>query len=214
MTAPITGGAPTILSPGLLGGDPEDVAVDGSYAYWTVAADSGFVMRTPLIGGASLAIASEQPAPSAIAIDSANVYWTNMHDWSLRRVGINGGDVTQVDTANTDANGVAVNTAYVYWTSYFGGAVMRAPIGGGAAQVFASSQLHASRVCLRDDNVYWTNNSDSSQIPSSVMMAPASGGVPTQLATSAGAVNIAVDDVAVYWTDPASGAGVWKVALP
>lgn len=60
-------------------GGPWDLAVDGTYVFWTTG-DDGQVLRCPLAGcgsDAPFVIAANQGFPGGIAADASGVYWVN-----------------------------------------------------------------------------------------------------------------------------------------
>jgi len=70
---PISGGASEAVTP-CLSNAPQGIAVDSANVYFTIPA-TGFVMRADLKSGAPVAIASGEPSPSVLAIDSQYAYW-------------------------------------------------------------------------------------------------------------------------------------------
>ncbi|MGO9291774.1 MAG: YncE family protein [Polyangia bacterium] len=88
MKAPRIGGTPTEL---LAWTYPSDQsfsaagALDGQYLYWTDTG-RGYVFRVDTTDGTSTTLASAQSSPTGIVVDTANVYWINAGDGSIRRV--------------------------------------------------------------------------------------------------------------------------------
>ncbi len=78
------GGGPVslVLPPDCV--EPEGVAVDDTYVYWTDSANHK-VMRVPLAGGAAEPVANAVQ-PKGIVVDDTYVYWANFHlDGSVMR---------------------------------------------------------------------------------------------------------------------------------
>ena len=58
--------------------NPQGMAVDVTYLYWTDWGSFGTVMRVPVGGGTPTTIAAGQGKPTYLAVDAAGVYWTNL----------------------------------------------------------------------------------------------------------------------------------------
>jgi hypothetical protein len=56
--------------------DPQYLAVDASFVYWTDN-NAGLVSKVPIGGGAPTVIASGQAGPMGITVTSTHVFWTN-----------------------------------------------------------------------------------------------------------------------------------------
>jgi hypothetical protein len=56
---------------------PLGVALDDTFVYWTDYA-VGTVNKTPIAGGTTEIVASNQPGAAAIAVDATALYWTNV----------------------------------------------------------------------------------------------------------------------------------------
>jgi len=68
---PVGGGARITLVPGGADQHGGDIAVDGTWVYWT----SRSVMKVPIGGGTPVVVAPSDSA-AALAVDSTSVYWT------------------------------------------------------------------------------------------------------------------------------------------
>jgi hypothetical protein len=74
LKVPLTGGTPTTLATGTF---PYGLAVNSSGVYFSDS-KAGTILTAPLDGGVTVTIASGQLVPFAVAMDSTNVYWTNL----------------------------------------------------------------------------------------------------------------------------------------
>ncbi len=81
------GTAPTQLGNG--SANPEGMAMDGTYVYWTNPG-GGDVRRVPKVTGKTSSVATGQGGPSGVAVDvtaaGTIVYWTNRGEGTVRRV--------------------------------------------------------------------------------------------------------------------------------
>src|SRR5262245_52929219 len=67
--------------------------------------------------------------PSAVAVNSAHIYWANNDDNSIGRANLDGSGVdNSFITGITQPTGVAVTSQYVFWSS-LGNAIGRANLG-------------------------------------------------------------------------------------
>lgn len=156
--------------------NPNGVTSDGTNVYW-VASSSGEVCRQPI--GSSTAeepIATEQDDPVDIAVDAANLYWTNGHGSnSLMKLSLaSSGSVPQPQTiasGQTSPSGIAIDETNVYWantgSSMGSGSIAKVAIAGGAAVTIASGLSGPVSLAVDAQYVYWVNSADGS-----VMKAP------------------------------------------
>jgi len=202
-TLPVQGGLQTTLASREVG--PNGIALDAVNAYW-IDYGSGGVVKEPLGGGMRTTLTSQKGI--YIAVDDANVYWTNDAVMKVPKAGglpvtLATGDLT------LSKHGVAVNSTDVYWAEFNYacagtdqpcnpglGRVMRVPVGGGTPSVVASRQSGANSIALDATHVYWTSYNDGT-----VMKVPLAGGTPTTLASGQVAMNdLTADGTSVYWT--------------
>jgi hypothetical protein len=172
----------------------------------------GAVMKVPIGGGNPVAVASGQAAPTGIAVDGTNIYWTNFDDNTVMKCPVTG--CTQpvlVASGQSNPAGIAVDATSVYWTNsgtlsfppgggeMGTGALMKALLDGGAPTPLASAEVDPWALAIDDANVYWGAGD--------LLTCPLTGcgGVPTVLVPGAGANGLATDGVTVYWT----GGGIY-----
>ena len=121
---PIGGGAREELAAHLT--NPWRVVVYAGKAYWSNLGAGNLMMIS--LGSAPsepTTLASEQPAPSHLAVDATGVYWTDVASGSVMTVPLAGGTPFQLAAQQSGPAGIATNGAAVYWASYLGDAVMR-----------------------------------------------------------------------------------------
>jgi len=110
------GGTPLVL-----GGEPIELAVDGTDVYYTDY--QGSVKRVPKQGGAPETLAAAA-YPVAIALDANYAYWTErgapktacVGAGSIKRMPKAGGSIETLASGQTCLSGIAVDTSAVYWT--------------------------------------------------------------------------------------------------
>ena len=197
----------------------DGVAVDGQNLYFAVDGNdsmgpSSTVFKMAIDGGAPVILASEQGGPDTVAVEGANVYWTNGANGTVMTVPVVGGTPSTLASGQPGADHTAVDATSVYWTTSGGdgGAVVRAPLDGGAASIFAAGFI-SSNLALDGENAYFAVL-NTGMIPGpippvlSVVKAPLDGGTPITLDTSSlpsgRGPSVAVDGVNFYWMGPSA----------
>ena len=197
---------------------PIDVAVDDTNLYWVEDYDPYAVGRVDKFDGGGGTLARTGNFTHGIAIDDTSIYFSV--EGFIGKIAKSapasafGSTFKELYAASPMyAYGIAVDATNVYWAVYDGpGQVFTLPKGGGAAPTAIATGLSwPLSVALDATNIYWVNvgpNAGTDQSPifveGTVMMCPKSGcptGGPITLATKQAWVQeIAVDDVAIYWT--------------
>jgi hypothetical protein len=175
----------------------------------------GEIAAFALLDGTARTIVSYAGSPSQLAVDGTNVYWSDAS--GIMSVPESGGDYGLL-APSAGAQGVAVDDTSVYWTNAALGTVSRIAKTGGAVQTIADQQDTPVEIIVDGDFVYWTNTPDLGL--GSVMRAPKTGGAAVELASGGGTMAsahrgpwaLAVDDVAVYWSEIFGKGAVMKVA--
>lgn len=190
-------------------GESFGVAVDVTYAYWTMigqnpadGSPAGTVTAIPKAGGALLPIAGGQNVPDGIVVGAGSVCWLDLDTQlpqgsaSVMKASLDGGTPVVVFPPAAGsafgADAIASDATFVYFTS--GGDLYRAPLAGGAAMIFASG-LDATALAVDDSGVY-------ALVGSKILKAPLTGGVAlTMIQGLFSPRGLALDAQAVYFTD-------------
>jgi hypothetical protein len=106
-----------------------------------------------------------QNATEAIAVDSANVYFTTNgnvdHTGTVQKCAIGGcsNAPTTMADGRDGLDSIAVDGTNVYWTEYLSGNVLRCAIGGCSKNptAIASGRIRPYRIVLNDNSVFWTD---------------------------------------------------------
>jgi hypothetical protein len=239
MSVPIDGGtAMTIVSAATLdagtasgesvGGPVGGIAVDATNVYWTsrLVVGSGLLgpeiapalMRTAITGGTPTTLASETPATEpagsewfGVAVDSNNIYWTDIYDGVLEMPlsGLqDGGSPITLASGDTGVYSLAVSSTSVYWNTGNSAYFMSAPIGGGTAITLISGYQYNSgpqNLAVNATTLYWGNGTSVMSLP---IGGVPDGGVPTTLASGqANPFSVALDSTDIYWTNEGSIGG-------
>jgi hypothetical protein len=170
--------------------------------------------------GKPLVIATGQPNPNALVVDSTSVYWTNSGSSTA------GGDVMSAPlcggtpvtiappvmlgpTTEANPNGVVANASDVFWSVTEGnGYILSAPIGGGSTTTLATDQRGPLVLAINGSNLYWLDDGFVEDGSGAIVKMSITGGRPTTLARPKFPDNLAVDSDDVYFTN---NGGVFKV---
>ncbi len=164
LKAPLVGGSPTMLVPGV---SATSIVAGGGTVFY---ASNYELMSAPVAGGPATLVYS---APGnygigAIALDATNVYFTA--GGLIGRIPVGGGAATILATGQGNGvESVAVDDANVYWAGT--DSIVSVPIAGGATRVIASGQDYPDGIAVDATSVYW-----------SVLGAPSGGGMIMKIA--------------------------------
>ena len=173
---PVTGGTQTNTFPQPYGS--AGCIADATSLYWLYLGAPAVIMKAPLTGGTPTTLVApdadggfnQQVAGTDyqnLAVDGANLYWTNVIDGTLRKVPKNGG--TPVVLANTvpaqGPDSIATDGESVYWFTTGPNVLMKTPVGGGASVTVVSGTTVAGAqpgavtpiVAVDATSVYWLN---------------------------------------------------------
>ncbi|HEY1554053.1 MAG TPA: hypothetical protein VGF94_04420 [Kofleriaceae bacterium] len=170
-SVPAAGGATTTIATAT---EPLGVAVDATNIYWSTFGSSdhpvGTVVKQRLAGGDAVVLASGLSTVGPIAVDEANVYWSDDFG-AVASVPIAGGAVHQLAPAQytlppaTILDGapaaIAVSDGRVYWTSTpldgtSPSTIRSVDIGGGTATTIATLATRPLGLAVDDTFVYWS----------------------------------------------------------
>src|SRR5262245_38148495 len=115
-------------------------------------------------------------APTAIAIDGASVYWTDLGDWTIRR------DREVLASRQRGPVAIAVDARSVYWVNQGDGSVMKIDKAGGSPVVLASRQNNPIAIAVGPDAVYWANQGTSGWEDGAIVKVASGGGTPIVVA--------------------------------
>lgn len=209
------GGAPPLMcEPGT--DDCNGMASDGCEAVLaTDDANCGVCDHDCLGGGCTdsrcraleLSPGSGNESPRDIAVDAANVFWTNESIGNVEKVPIAGGTAVVIGFTQPFAYGITVDGQHLYWSrrSNNNGAIARVSLGGGAPVDIASNLGFPEGMANDATHIYWGSFSTG------IRRMPKGGTTLEVLAeTFSTPSRIALDADWVYFTQYQSG-GVVRV---
>lgn len=210
--------------------NPSGIVVDATNAYWVNASRSddnddysipGSVVSVPLGGGSPDTIAANQNQAWSIAINSTNIYWTDLGyptddgagmitplSGGVYTIDLSTGTMSSVAPELTDPGPLAISSSTAYWISTLDGNVYSAPLTGGTPSTFANSQTGYLAIATDANNVYWIDGNG-------LVKEPQAGGAIVTLSTEIdGTVGLAVDDRNVYWTTEIANSSGMILQMP
>ncbi len=183
---------------------PKCLAADATSLYFsdigTAMTYGGVIRKVGKGGGAAVTIATNQGEPNHIAVSGSTVCWISDWDGTLNKTGTNGGGVTLVAQASSEAV-LVMDTSSIYYSyrppGATSGSVMRVSVNGGTPLALTSS---ANPVALAVDatHVYWTDSDGK------ISRVPKGGGTVTSISVTSSPMSIALDAGNVYWLDNSS----------
>lgn len=198
----VAGGTPEVIATAADHGFTQQMAVNTTHIYWVfyrysgMAAD-GALLRVPIDGGAVETLATVDGRAYGVALDAANVYWSNSELDAIMRLPLSGGSSSPlVTTSNVINANVQVDAANVYFNDVFTGRILKGSLGGGTATKLAEGNTPMT-VAIDDNNVYWVDTEDDGAVRA---VSKSGGAVATIASSQARPRAIAVDDDAVYWS--------------
>jgi hypothetical protein len=198
-----------------------NIALDDTYVYFmTGYGTNGGVGRAPKTGvpdgGTSTTIATATFPVAFLAIDAANVYWTAgrfsggpiQGGVYLSPKTVDGGLGVKVTAGSivAETTSVAVDDANLYFSNVAGRIFWLTKGPNGTGGLLASSQAGATGLLADGKRVYWANRGTGSILSTDKPSADAGAGVVTVLASGQNTpARVALDDVAIYFTNTGSG---------
>lgn len=167
------------------------VAVDESSVYWG-AADG--VKKVSRDGGQVTVLSSGETAPSGLALDASDLYWTDFTARTVKRTPLEGGKTSVLASDQIAPHAIAVSGSFVLWVSSW--RVHWMSKDGTTSASLPGDEGMATSLAVDDEHVYWTEFERGV-----VRRMPLAGGEVVTLARGeTSALNIVVDDAGVYWT--------------
>ena len=193
------------------------LAVDGQSLFWITERDDvnvvpGAVWTADKDGVDEAAVGFEPGgAPYAIAVDDADVYFTDREGGVVRRVPRDSFGTTptpdDVVTGIGDLMDIALDGDEVYFAD--GANVFSVPKQGGVPSPVGSGLSRAWDVAIDGDHVYWTDQNTAAGV-GIIRRAPLGGGLTEDLADDHNPQSLAIGCDAVYYTVfPDSGDFGW-----
>jgi hypothetical protein len=158
---------------------PEAILSDGTDLFWANwgtfdaqgnSNNDGTISQGTVDGGSIRILASGLGSPANMAMDSRNIYWTNLgrmgadnlpppNGGSVMQAPIGGGPVITLASEQSIPMGIAVDAGMVYWTVYGLGApglVMSVPVDGGTPVPLVAGLHDPYSLVLGGDTLYFS----------------------------------------------------------
>ncbi len=182
-----------------------ELAIDGTYLYFTNFTGQGQVTRSTK-SGSVLGLVAAAPVPLGITTSNGVVYFTSNGSpgGSVASCGING--CTNLPTAvainQNGPTGITTDGTAIYWANTVGGEIARCTLPCTNPNSVAKSQGYPMMIAVDGTDVFWTNYTGGS-----VMRCSKTNCLnPTPLVTSvAGPRGLALDATNVYFSTLGDG---------
>jgi hypothetical protein len=187
---PLGGGTATNVATG----NGNMVAFGGNLYFTLPTLSAGIdTMTVPATGQAPRNLVSSGN-PSALAVDSSNVYWTDFNGNTVTQTPLNGTGATTLSTAESSPDGIAVDATTVYWANdSFPCTVRSVPIGGGTPTTLLGLPS-CGAVAVDNTSLYIAGNNVITKMPKG-------GGTAVSIASGSDPIELVLDSTYVYWTD-------------
>ena len=191
-----------------------ELAVGATHLYQE---DLGIIWKIPVVDGSSVVLFASGPFDSGgVAIDAANVYWTNQGNASfdaphgmVMKASLATGEMTMLASDQSGAGAITVDATAIYGAKKAspngGGAIMTMPLTGGTPVMLAAASTPEG-IAIDGDSLYWMESGrqvDGTQTVRAIKKVPLAGGNPTTLVspvTSSGCrQTFVVDGPFIYW---------------
>ncbi len=169
------------------------------HLYWANQ-DAGTIVKAASDGSNLQVIATSEGQPRAVAVDSANLYWTRMAG-TIVEAGLDGSNPQVIATGQAAPNGMAVDGTHLYWSSGYNGTIVEAGLDGSNPQVIVTGQLAPFGVAVDSTHLDWADFTAGT-----IVEAGLDGSNPQVIATGQfGPVGVAVDSAHLFWTSYGAG---------
>ena len=146
--------------------------------------------------GCMVTVATCQSAPSGIAVDASNVYWTSSGNGVLMKAPRAGGASVVLAKETSMSNVLVVDAVNIYWVG--SSRIVKIPLDGGTSSTLVGTG--AGGIAVDASFLYWTYWTNSSD--GTVMKVPLGGGTPVTVATGQSRPGaIALDATNIYWAN-------------
>ena len=172
-----------------------------------------FAVTATTPGGSLTLLAGNLNNPTGLAVDSANVYWTDTGSGRVLKISSAGSGSGPITLAGgvTNPAGIALDDTYLYFSEGGSGntTIRRVPKAGGTITILASSLASVARIAVDASNIYWTDPAGGA-----IRSMPKAGGSYSLLASDSNSpTGIAVDASNVYWTQMVKPGNLMSVPL-
>ncbi len=172
------------------------LAVDSTGIYFgAYFAGPGRILKVPLDGGPATTLVSNLQQPAGIALDTSNIYLTDLNAGTVLRAPLQGGTPITLASGQSDPGPILVDDRFVYWATLNDGLLMRVELDGGTPQtLFNTMTSSVTAIALNGNYLYWTDASGVSRLDldagTTETVAPNQQPDPSA---------VAVDNASIYW---------------
>jgi hypothetical protein len=189
---------------------PRGVATDSSFIYWTEAGPGSDAIGRANLDGSGVNhqfITTNVTNPTAIAVTSAAIYWTNevgMGGTSIGRADINGANPNpNLIPGPVDTCGLAADSSFLYFFNNDGAHIGRANLDGtGVDRNFVTIPEPFCGLAVDPSFLYWGSDAGNTVGRVPVGGGTANGNFIPAGTTSGGPFGVAVNSQFVFWSNP------------